>query len=116
MDTRCACVFHDPFKRWHCRVLWPFRLQKDNYEELVHSLVQDAIVLDHNKPPCEENFIPDTQVSITQVCRPFLIHNMPNIASLLNWKFHLWDEEGDYQYDIFLAGQNLCDVYKNGQW
>ena len=39
-----------------------FRLHANKYEELMHSLVKGATVLDHNKSPCQEDFIPDTQV------------------------------------------------------
>ena len=39
-----------------------YRMTKDNYEVLVDTAIQSATVLDHSKSPCEENFIPDTQV------------------------------------------------------
>ncbi|KAG8186088.1 hypothetical protein JTE90_003171 [Oedothorax gibbosus] len=36
-------------------------VKKDNYEEVIHDLLKKAVVLDHSKSPCEENFIPDTK-------------------------------------------------------
>ena len=39
-----------------------FSLRKQTYEELVNKLVETAIVLNHRKSPCEEDFIPDTEV------------------------------------------------------
>ncbi len=37
------------------------RVKKDNYERSIHELLQKAIVVDHSKSPCEENFIPETR-------------------------------------------------------
>ncbi|XP_064477377.1 protein O-linked-mannose beta-1,2-N-acetylglucosaminyltransferase 1-like isoform X1 [Ornithodoros turicata] len=36
-------------------------VKKDKYEEVIHNLLRKAIVLDHSKSPCEENFVPDTK-------------------------------------------------------
>lgn len=36
-------------------------MKKNNYERVVEDLLQHAVVLDHSKSPCEENFIPDTR-------------------------------------------------------
>ncbi len=36
-------------------------VKKENYERLIHDLLRKAIVVDHSKSPCEENFIPSTR-------------------------------------------------------
>jgi len=38
-------------------------VKKNNYEELIVSMIKRGTVLDHSKSPCEENFIPDKKVS-----------------------------------------------------
>jgi hypothetical protein len=39
-------------------------LKKNNYEELIVDMIKRALVLDHSKSPCEENFIPDMKVTV----------------------------------------------------
>jgi hypothetical protein len=38
-------------------------VKRNNYEELIVSMIRGGTVLDHSKSPCEENFIPDKKVS-----------------------------------------------------
>jgi aspartate carbamoyltransferase regulatory subunit len=38
-------------------------MKRNNYEELIVSMIKRGTVLDHSKSPCEENFIPDKKVS-----------------------------------------------------
>jgi hypothetical protein len=38
-------------------------VKRNNYEELIVSMIKRGTVLDHSKSPCEENFIPDKKVS-----------------------------------------------------
>ena len=38
------------------------RMKRDDYEQMMAEQISGAAVLDHSKSPCEENFIPDTQV------------------------------------------------------
>lgn len=42
-------------------------MKRDNYEKLLEDLLKRASVLDHSKSPCEEAFIPDTQVSFVHI-------------------------------------------------
>jgi len=41
-----------------------FSLKKSNYEELIVDMIKRALILDHSKSPCEENFIPDMKVTV----------------------------------------------------
>jgi hypothetical protein len=41
-----------------------FSLKYSNYEELIVDMIKRALVLDHSKSPCEENFIPDMKVTV----------------------------------------------------
>ena len=38
-------------------------LKKAEYEVLIESLLKKATVLDHTLSPCDDKFVPDTQVS-----------------------------------------------------
>ncbi|KAL3870054.1 hypothetical protein ACJMK2_042671 [Sinanodonta woodiana] len=67
------------------------KLKKDNYEELVKNLIQNAKALNHTLDPCAENFIPDTK-NDTYV----LYINMTSAVDFVTWKqlakcYHLWD-------------------------
>jgi aspartate carbamoyltransferase regulatory subunit len=49
-----------------------FSVKKNNYEELIVSMIKRGTVLDHSKSPCEENFIPEKKVSRTSgICTTF---------------------------------------------
>ncbi|CAB3383749.1 Hypothetical predicted protein [Cloeon dipterum] len=66
-------------------------MKKENYEELVISLIKKATVLDHSKSPCEESFIPEKKGST------FVMYiKMEEPKDFGTWKqvakcFKIWD-------------------------
>ena len=52
------------FDKYTIICIWFFSLKKNNYEELIVDMIKRALVLDHSKSPCEENFIPDMKVTV----------------------------------------------------
>ena len=60
--------FHDTYFKKHAFNRVPYiklknvdSVKKDNYEQTIQTMLEKAIVLDHSKSPCEDNFIPDTR-------------------------------------------------------
>lgn len=67
------------------------KMKKDNYEVLIKMLIKDAKVLNHTRPPCDDDFIPNTKDDLY-----VMYINMTSDKDYTTWKhlakcFHLWD-------------------------
>ncbi|XP_046355401.1 protein O-linked-mannose beta-1,2-N-acetylglucosaminyltransferase 1-like [Haliotis rufescens] len=89
-------------------------IQKENYEEVVKSLIKSAEVLDHKKSPCSEDFIP---VSQDKTYVMYIQMNSP--TDYVTWKqiakcYHLWDLDvrGFHKsmWRLFYKGNHLIMV------
>ncbi|XP_013404998.1 protein O-linked-mannose beta-1,2-N-acetylglucosaminyltransferase 1-like [Lingula anatina] len=68
------------------------KMKKDEYEKLLHDIIQRATVLDHSVDPCNESFIPDVKADVTHV----LYIKMDHASDFSTWKgiakcLKLWD-------------------------
>ena len=87
-------------------------MTKDNYEVLVDTAIQSATVLDHSKSPCEENFIPDTQVGTRKTSffvsisryKVHVIMFPPSLSARNLNSLNL-------NYDMQFSGQNVRYIY-----
>uniref|UniRef100_A0A8D0GUB0 Protein O-linked-mannose beta-1,2-N-acetylglucosaminyltransferase n=1 Tax=Sphenodon punctatus TaxID=8508 RepID=A0A8D0GUB0_SPHPU len=66
-------------------------LKKDAYEIEIHRLLSEAQVLDHNKNPCEDSFVPDTEGKVY-----VMYVKMEQEADFTTWTqlakcLHVWD-------------------------
>ncbi|GIZ02489.1 protein O-linked-mannose beta-1,2-N-acetylglucosaminyltransferase 1 [Caerostris extrusa] len=86
----------------------------DNYEEVIHDLLRKAVVLDHSKSPCEENFIPDTKGEVYVM---FIKMNGPR--DFTTWLqiakcFKIWDLDArgyhKSMWRLFMKGNHLLVV------
>ncbi|XP_035219578.1 protein O-linked-mannose beta-1,2-N-acetylglucosaminyltransferase 1-like [Stegodyphus dumicola] len=89
-------------------------VKKDNYEEVIHDLLRKAVVLDHSKSPCEENFIPDTKGEVYVM---FIKMNGPR--DFTTWLqiakcFKIWDLDArgyhKSMWRLFMKGNHLLVV------
>ncbi|CAL1276918.1 unnamed protein product [Larinioides sclopetarius] len=89
-------------------------IKKDNYEEVIHDLLRKAVVLDHSKSPCEENFIPDTKGEVYVM---FIKMNGPR--DFTTWLqiakcFKIWDLDArgyhKSMWRLFMKGNHLLVV------
>ena len=48
-------------------------MMKENYEMVIHSLFREASMLNHQKDPCDKDFIPDTKVSRSIYCDRYTV-------------------------------------------
>lgn len=89
-------------------------LKRDNYEQMIHDLLRKAIVLDHSKSPCEENFVPDTKGEVYVM---FIKMNGPR--DFTTWLqvakcFKVWDLDArgyhKSMWRLFMKGNQLLVV------
>ncbi|KAH7970480.1 hypothetical protein HPB49_007762 [Dermacentor silvarum] len=75
-------------------------VKKENYEQVIHDLLRRAIVLDHSKSPCEENFIPDTKGEVYVMF--FKINGLRDFSTWLQIAKSMWR--------LFMKGNHLLIV------
>lgn len=89
-------------------------VKKENYEQVIHDLLRRAIVLDHSKSPCEENFIPDTKGEVY-----VMFFKMNGLRDFSTWLqiakcFKIWDLDprGYHKsmWRLFMKGNHLLVV------
>ncbi|XP_023717300.1 protein O-linked-mannose beta-1,2-N-acetylglucosaminyltransferase 1 [Cryptotermes secundus] len=66
-------------------------MKRNNYEELIVSMIKRGTVLDHSKSPCEENFIPDKKGEVN-----IMFIKMEEPKDFVTWLqvakcFKIWD-------------------------
>lgn len=66
-------------------------VKRENYEKAIHDLLSKAILLDHSKSPCEEDFIPNTKGKVY-----VMFVKMDNHQDYESWLqiakcFKIWD-------------------------
>ena len=91
-------------------------LKKDTYEELIHNLTVSAVVLDHSKSPCEENFVPESETPD----KTYVMYiRMDHATEFTTWKqvakcFHIWDLDvrGFHKsmWRLFMRGSHLLVI------
>ncbi|XP_076347188.1 protein O-linked-mannose beta-1,2-N-acetylglucosaminyltransferase 1-like [Tachypleus tridentatus] len=89
-------------------------VKKDIYEAQLQDLLRKAIVLDHSKSPCEDNFIPDTKGKVY-----VMFIKMNNHRDFTSWLqvskcFKVWDLDArgyhKSMWRMFMKGNQLLIV------
>ncbi|XP_013781473.2 protein O-linked-mannose beta-1,2-N-acetylglucosaminyltransferase 1-like [Limulus polyphemus] len=89
-------------------------VKKDNYEAQIEELLRKAVVLDHSKSPCEENFVPDTKGGIY-----VMFIKMSSPRDFTTWLqvakcFKIWDLDArgyhKSMWRMFMKGNQLLVV------